>query len=496
MSKLIVRTGITLILGLFLFLTPGCTAGKKGSPPNFIIILTDDQGYHDLGCYGSTRVKTPNLDRMAAEGMRFTDFYAQNVCGPSRAALMSGCYPIRVGEPGNVKHQHTILHPEEITLAEKLKEAGYATACIGKWHLGLMDREAAGGWDPATMPNAQGFDFFYGTPLFNGYTVHVDDTPFRSQLLRNGEVVRDRIESWDFCTENYTNEAIRWIKQHRDVPFFLYLAHNMPHIPLGAGERFKGRNPGDPYADAVEEIDWSTGEIFGCLKETGMDRNTIVFFFSDNGPWIETTHGNQPGGESFIPPGHSGEADPLRGYKMLSWDGGHRVPCIAWAPGFIPDGVLVDELVTSMDLYPTLEHLSGAGPDTAIRRDGKDITGLLQDPAASKDPERVYYYYVYTHLQAVRQGPWKLVLPRPEFPEWTGFCGRFYGDGVEDIELYNLEEDIGETRDLAGQYPEVCDRLMDLVETARARLGDYNRIGSEARFFEGSERRPEAKKWP
>ena len=180
---------------------------------------------------------------------------------------------------------------------------------------------------------------------------------------------------------------------------------------------------------------------------------------------------------------------------MLSWDGGHRVPCIAWAPGFVPAGAMVDELVTSMDLYPTFVHLSGADPDTAIRRDGENITSLFKNPEAHKDPERVYYYYVYTHLQAVRQGPWKLVLPRPEFPEWTGFSGRFYGDGVGNIELYNLEEDTGESHNLAGRYPAICDRMMKLVEKARDELGDYNRIGSEARFFEASERRPEAKQW-
>jgi arylsulfatase len=346
------------------------------------------------------------------------------------------------------------------------------------------------------MPNAQGFDYFYGTPLYNGFTVYVDDTPFRSQLLKNDSVLLEGIESWDFITSSYTEEAINWMERNKDRPFLLFLSHNMPHIPLGAGESFKGRNPGDPYADAIEEIDWSTGEILSYLKQQGLDQKTIVIYFSDNGPWIETTRGNQPGGDPFIPPEHSGEADPLRGYKMLSWDGGHRVPCIAWAPGFIAAGGVTDELVSSMDLYPTFVHLSGAEPDTAIRRDGKDITGLLENPVAYRDPERIYYYYIYTHLQAVRQGPWKLVLPRPEFPEWTGFSGRFYGDGVEAVELYNLERDTGEARNLADRHPEVIERMMKLIETARAELGDYNRIGSEARFFEASERRPEAKKWP
>ena len=484
---------MTVWILILLVQLSGCQKGARERPPNFIIILTDDQGYGDLGCYGSDRVKTPNIDRMAEEGLLFTNFYAQTVCGPSRAALMSGCYPIRVGEPGNRKHQHTILHTEEVTLAEKLQDLGYATACIGKWHLGLPNKVLPTGWDPSTMPNGQGFDYFYGTPLFNGYTVYVDDTPFRSTLLRNMEVVEEKIESWDFCTSAYTREALAWMDRNKDRPFFLYLSHNMPHIPLGAGEDFKGKNPGDPYADAIEEIDWSTGEILEYLEREGLARNTVVFYFSDNGPWIETTRGMEPGGDAFIPWEHSGEADPLRGYKMLSWDGGSRVPCIAWAPGRFPEGKAVDHLVTSMDLYPTFTTLAGGVTDTG--RDGLDINRLLLKPERYEDPGRAYYYYVYTHLQAVRQGPWKLVLPRPEFPEWTGFSGRFHGDGVDKIELYNLEEDAGEVKNVASDHPEVVSSLQELVEKARQELGDYNRVGRDARFFEDIPERPEMQQY-
>lgn len=481
---------------IFILLTVifiGCRTEKK--QPNFIIILTDDQGYNDLSCFGSTRVETPNIDRMAEEGIRFTNFYAQNVCGPSRAALLSGSYPIRVGEPGNIKHQHTILHPEEITLAEKLKEADYATACVGKWHLAKVDKKFGTGFDPATMPNAQGFDYFLGTPLFNGYTVFIDDTPFRSPLLRNNQTVVDKIESWDFSTSMYTDSAIHWMKNHKDRPFFLYLAYNMPHIPLGAGDKFKGSNPGDPYADAMEEIDWSTGKILDYLKENNLDKNTYVFFFSDNGPWIEVSRGNDPDKPPFIPAEHSGEANPLRGYKMLSWEGGHRVPAVAWAPGRIPENSVYNDIVTSMDIYPTFVNLSPAEPDTEITRDGKDISKLLKNPRKYEQPERIYYFYVYTHLQAVRQGKWKLVLPRPEYPEWTGFSNRFYGDNVDVPELYNLEEDVSETHNLADKHPKVVEEMMTLVEKARDELGDYNQIGSEARFYENSELRPNVKKW-
>ncbi|NQT14038.1 MAG: sulfatase-like hydrolase/transferase, partial [Planctomycetes bacterium] len=233
-----------------------CSAALAGEDeqrrPNFVVVFADDQGYNDLGCFGSEKIKTPNIDRLAAEGMRFTSFYAQAVCGPSRAALMTGCYPIRVAEPGNTKHQHTILHPGETTLAETLKSAEYATACVGKWHLGI---KRDGRWDPETMPNGQGFDYFYGTPLYNGFTVGVDDTEFRSPLYRNDQVVVERIESWDAVTQDYTEEAIRFIREHREGPFFLYLAHNMPHVPLGASEAFRGKSEYGPYGDAIEEID-------------------------------------------------------------------------------------------------------------------------------------------------------------------------------------------------------------------------------------------------
>ncbi|MCB1236931.1 MAG: sulfatase-like hydrolase/transferase, partial [Verrucomicrobiae bacterium] len=248
---------LTLLLLLGFTLLPLGAAEK----PNIILIFADDLGYGDLGCFGSEKIKTPHLDAMAGEGLRLTSFYAQAVCGPSRAALMTGCYPIRVAEPGNQKNQHTVVHPKEITMAEVLREAGYATGCIGKWHLGANAKDSLTGFDPATMPNGQGFDEFYGTPLFNGFTVEVADTKFRSTILRNEDVVVPAVESWDHITLDYTREAVEFIRRHRESPFFLYLAHNMPHIPLGASENFKGKSAGGPYGDAVEEIDWSCGEI-------------------------------------------------------------------------------------------------------------------------------------------------------------------------------------------------------------------------------------------
>ncbi|MEW4530714.1 sulfatase [Maioricimonas sp. JC845] len=459
-------------------------------PPNFIIIFTDDQGYQDLGCFGSDTIRTPHIDRMAREGMRLTSFYAQAVCGPSRAALMTGCYPIRVAEPGNRKNQHTILHPQETTIAEVLQQKGYATGCIGKWHLGQRQGD---GWNPATMPNGQGFDEFFGTPLYNGHTVHVDDTKFRSQLLRNETVVVDAIENWDSITGDYTREAIDFIRRHRDQPFFLYLAHNMPHIPLGASEAFRGRSEYGPYGDAIEEIDWSTGQILDALRQLDLASRTLVIFTSDNGPWIETTRGNDPDAKPLIPRNHSGTADPLKGYKMLTWEGGLRVPCVAWWPGTIPAGTTCEKVAATIDLLPTFASLAGAELPADRTLDGHDITPLLlgHPDALSPHDETGLFYYRYTALEAVRSGRWKLVLPRPEHPPWTGWSGRFHDSQVDELTLYDLQEDSGEARNVAADHPEIVARLQRLIEQARRELGDYNRIGSGARFLDDGPKRPD-----
>jgi len=470
-----------LLLPLALALLPVGAAEK----PNLILILADDLGYGDLGCYGSEKIKTPHLDAMAGEGLRLTSFYAQAVCGPSRAALMTGSYPIRVAEPGNQKNQHTILHPKEITMAEVLREAGYATACIGKWHLGNHAKGSPTGFDPATMPNGQGFDEFYGTPLYNGTTVEVADTKFRSTILRNEEVVVPAVESWDDITQDYTREAVDFIGRHRDRPFFLYLAHNMPHIPLGASERFKGKSAGGPFGDAVEEIDWSCGEILKTLRELGLAENTLVVFTSDNGPWVETTKGMEPDGALFIPRDHSGNADPLRGYKMLTWEGGLRVPCLAWWPGKIPAGATSDAITSTIDLLPTFATLAGGKLPADRILDGRDLGALLRDPANTASPHEAFYYYCFTHLQAVRSGKWKFVRKRPAHPPWVGFSGRFAGNAVDELSLYDLENDIGESTNVAAEHPEVLARLRQLAHEARMDLGDHDHTGSGARFFDG-----------
>ncbi len=441
-----------------------------GRPPNFIVFFTDDQGYNDVGCFGSPDIETPNFDRMAREGTRLTDFYAMPVCGPSRAALMTGCYPIRVAEPGNRKNQHTILHPEEVTIAEVLKAAGYATGIIGKWHLAGPRRDA---YPPDLMPTAQGFDSFFGTPLHNGVTRTVRERSFRTQLMRNGEMLDDFLdqEEMNTLTRRYTEEAVRFIRDHADGPFFLYLAHNMPHVPLGASERWRGKSKRGLYGDVIAELDWSLGQVMKTLEETGIDRDTLVLFTSDNGPWIEKQIGD-----------YAGCADPLRGAKMMTWDGGARVPCIVRWPGRVPAGRVSGELVSTLDVLPTFARLAGTKPPADRTIDGLDVSDFLLGKS-EKNPRTRYYFYCYTHLQAVREGRWKLVLPRPARPKWCGWSARMI-DAVPSTQLYDLDADIGEKHDVAAGHPDVVERLMDVVEEARRDLGDYDRIGKGARFFD------------
>ena len=461
-------------------------ANSEDPRPNIILIFTDDQGYQDLGCFGSKTIKTPHLDQMAAEGVRLTSFYAQPVCGVSRAALMTGSYPIRVAEPSNIKRLHTVPHPKETTMAEVLKKAGYATGMIGKWHLSLDRKDLPNGVDPATMPNAQGFDYFYGTPKFNGFTVFVDDTKFRSSIFRNQEVVVEKVESWDHITADYTREAIDWIKSNREKPFFLYLAHNLPHIPLGASEKFKGKSAGRFYGDTIEEIDWSCGEIFKTLKELEIDDNTLVVFTSDNGPWVETTRGMVPNGKAFIPRDHSGNADPLRGWKMSAWDGGSRVPFVARWPDAIPAGWSSDEILSTMDLLPTFASLAKTDLPK-VELDGKDATDFLTQKSKTS-PRDEYLYYSGCLLTGVRSGKWKLVLPREKSPAGLGWWSRMI-EAVPETILFNLDDDPGETTTVASEHPEVVTALMKRIEHARRELGDIDQVGSGARFLDEGPRK-------
>ena len=455
--------------------------------PNFIIFFTDDQGYNDVGCFGSPRIRTPNFDRMAAEGMKLTNFYAMPVCGPSRAAMMTGCYPIRVGEPGNTKGQHTILHPGEITIAEVLKGAGYATGLVGKWHLAGNHRSK---YPVELMPTGQGFEHFFGTPLHNGHTRTVAGGRFRTQLVRQNEVIDQYVEQeeMDMLTQRYTAEAVEFIRRNKDRPFFLYLAHNMPHVPLGASKAFRGRSRQGLYGDVIEELDWSAGQVLATLKELGIDERTLMVFTSDNGPWVEAHLAGKGGTDA-----HYGSADPLRGSKMTTWDGGPRVPCIVRWPKHVPAGKVSGEIVTTMDFLPTFAKLAGAEKPTDRILDGIDVGDFLLGKTG-KSPRDGFHFYSYTHLQGVRKGKWKLVLPRRAKPPWCGWSARMV-NAVETLSLYDLDADIEETRNVADQHPDVVRQLMALVESAREDLGDYDRVGKGARFFDAGAKRPDMDFW-
>ena len=440
-----------------------CSKRKKLQKTNFIIFLTDDQGYNDVGCFGSPNIKTPNFDQMAKEGMKFTNFYAQPLCGPSRAALLTGCYPIRIAEPNNFKAFHTKLHPKEITIAELLKTAGYQTACIGKWHVGE---------DPEQMPLKQGFDYYYGTPKYNGNSKFIEQSPHRSPILRNKDtlMVIQTVEEMGQLTKKYTQEALRFIEKNKEKPFFLYLSHNMPHVPIGASEEFRGKSEGGLYGDVIEELDWSMGEVLKALKTKGLQENTLVIFVSDNGPWIEEKIGD-----------HGGSAFPLRGSKAQTWEGGVRVPCIMQWKGKIQEGITNNQLLTTMDFLPTFSEIIEANIPQNLVIDGKSFKDVILKNETTKHDR--FYYYAYSHLQAVRDKEWKLVLPRSKKPGYMKWRGRKI-KAVKEVQLFNLKNDKEEKYNIADQYPEKVEELMLLVEEGRIELGDNDRIGKGARFFD------------
>ncbi len=492
MCKLIHRRDFLKLAGGSVFLPalfPATVFGQESpEKPNIVFIFTDDQGYGDVGCFGAQEFETPNIDQMAQNGIRFTSFYAQPICGPSRAALMTGCYPMRIAEPGNFKRGHNAPHPREIFLSEMLKEAGYKTGCFGKWHLG---------WQEGQRPWEKGFDEFYGTPYYNGFFKTVEDhedftsiqwvdgkpktihKSFTCQLWNNSKLVEkvDTFEKMGLLTSKYTRKAIDFISENKNRPFFLYLAHNMPHIPLGASEKFLHASGSGLYGDVIEEIDWSVGRILEALKENQLERNTLVIFTSDNGPWIEKGRVDE----------HGGSAKPLRGFKMSTWEGGFRVPCVMQWPGKIPQDIVCDEMATTMDFFATFAHLANGKLPADRTLDSRNILPLLRG-GTLENPRQVFYYYLCTHLQAVRIGNWKLVVPRQKKPPFLNNYGRLV-DQVDHPLLFNLENDKEEQHDLSKKYPEKVKELYKYYNAARTKLGDYDRIGSEQRFFDTGPKR-------
>jgi arylsulfatase A-like enzyme len=398
-------------------------AAPPERPPNFIVIFADDLGYGDVGCFGATEIRTPNLDRMAAEGVRLTQFYsAAPLCTPSRAALLTGRYAIRSGLAYVLfPRSPSGIEEGELTVAEALKSSGYATACVGKWHLGHH---------PPHLPTRHGFDRYFGIP----YSNDMKPTP----LLRNEATVEEPAVQ-ETLTERYTQEAIQFIRDCKDKPFFLYMPHTFPHVPLHASDRFKGKSARGLYGDVVETIDWSVGEVLKTLNELGLDERTLVVFTSDNGPWLAKKD-------------HGGTAGPLRSGKGTVFEGGMGEPFIARWKGRLPAGRAIDAPAMTIDLFPTLVSLSGAKLSADRPLDGRDITALLEG-RGRRDPE-LFYYWAGETLRAVRSGKWKLHL--------RGAGGK--GKGGSEPALYDLEADRGESKDLAAQHPEVVKELEALAK--------------------------------
>lgn len=455
-------------------------------PPNFVVVFADDLGYADLGCFGSPDIRTPRLDALAKAGMRFTHFYAQHICGPSRAALMTGCHPLRVAEKGNVKSIHPVLHDREITVAEVLKGRGYATGCFGKWDLA---RHTQAGFAPELMPNHQGFDTFFGTPSSNDRFVN---------LYRDGELIEEKADMGTL-TRRHTDEVLAFIERNRKRPFFAYVPYSMVHTIVDASPDFKGRSPRGIYGDAVEEIDFSCGRIVDKLRELKLADNTYFLFTSDNGPWLIKNKNRVDG---RLRSDHGGSAGPLRSGKVSTWEGGVRVPTILWAPGRVPAGKVCDKIAATIDVLPTFAGLAGTEAPTDRVIDGVDIRHLFAGDFAKADPDRHFRYYFINHLQAVRQGKWKLHLPRPARPQWLGtFANNRHihpSDWIAIPEplLVNLAADPGETENVAAEHPQVVKRLLALAEEAREDIGDHDRVGRNMRFFDPLKQRPTKPPFP
>jgi arylsulfatase A-like enzyme len=453
--------------------------------PNFIVIFTDNLGYGDIEPFGSTVHRTPNLNRMAKEGRKFTHFcVTAGVCTPSRSSLVTGCYSQRAGMHDNPRDGWVLrpvspygLNPSEITIAEVLKERGYATAMVGKWHLGDQ---------PEFLPTAQGFDYFFGIPYSDDMTEGAGKRFWdRNEkagkknvgapwpplpLMENDKVIEAPVDR-DGLTKRYTEKALEWITEHKEGPFFLYFPQAMPgstSTPFSSPE-FRGKSANGPWGDSIEELDWSQGQLLDKLEELGIDKNTLVIWTSDNGAPIRPEPGNLSRGSN----------QPLHGSGYTTSEGAFRVPTIMWWPGTVPAGTVSSEFCTTMDLLPTFAHMAGGQAPQDRKIDGHDIKSLIVGEAGAKSPYEVFYYYDGTQLQAVRSGPWKLFLPLEDFRSHPHFS-RKKKDSDKPL-LFNVVEDVSSSHNVAADHPDVVARLTKLAEAGRADLGDGKNPGAGQR---------------
>jgi len=478
-DKLLILSTV-MLFGLSVVAQQGAKT-TKATRPNVILILTDDMGYGDLGCYGGFPYRTPNINRLANQGMRFTSFYvSQATCSASRSSYLTGCYPNRIGISGALSPDAAIaLNPEEETIAKLLKNSGYKTGMIGKWHLGST---------VPYLPLNYGFDEFLGLPYSHDYwPVNYDgkaaDTNTQRgkwpvlKLIEGNERTREltTLEDAGQLTNLYTQRAVSFIKKNKNNPFFLYLAHNLPHVPLAVSEKFKNKSGAGLFGDVMEELDWSVGEILKTLEEKGLTKNTIVIFTSDNGPWL--TYGN-----------HAGNTGGFREGKGSAWEGGVRVPFIIRWPAEIAPGSICGNMAASLDILPTIVNIAKA-KQPVKKIDGVDIMPLFKQVKGANPRDELVYYYDRNNLKCIRKGQWKLTFPcvSQTYKKTTaiandGWPGRYASDSVK-LALYDLRTDPGETLDVKDKYPEVVQQLMLLADRYRKELGDdlTKQTGSEVR---------------
>ena len=447
---------------------------KETAPqlPNIVLILTDDQGYQDLGVFGSPDIATPNLDQMAKDGLILISYYApQAVCSASRAGILTGCYPNRIGIHNALGPDNTHgINASETTIAEMLKAKGYATAIFGKWHLGHQLK---------FLPTRHGFDEWFGIPYSNDmWPFHPQQGPvfnFPDLHLYENETIIDTLTEQSQLTTQITERSVDFINRNKDKPFFLYVPHPQPHVPLFVSEKFKGKSERGLYGDVIMEIDWSVGQILEALKKNGLEENTIVIFTSDNGPWL--SYGN-----------HGGSALPFREGKGTAWEGGQREPFIIKYPKKLEAGKVIDLPVMGIDILPTIAELTDSKlPDKII--DGKSVWKVLTGESTESPQEAYFFYYRVNELFGVRYGKWKLYFPHryrtmdgQELGK-DGLPGKYRMVDLEEIELYDLSTDISETKNVAEKYPDIVAEIKVLANDMRSRLGDslLELEGSETR---------------